>query len=57
MKALENDAFAKLKAEYQLAGTDRSNLAYRCIAKENVKEDRGSLRRFSVGESTWDDIT
>jgi uncharacterized protein len=33
MKEFENDAFAKLKTEYELAGTDRSNLAYGYIAK------------------------
>jgi hypothetical protein len=34
MKQFENDTFAKLKAEYELAGADRSNLAYGYIAKE-----------------------
>jgi uncharacterized protein len=33
MKGFKSDAFAKLKAEYELAGTNRSNLAYGYIAK------------------------
>jgi hypothetical protein len=33
MREVENDAFAKLRVEYELAGTDRSNLAYGYIAK------------------------
>jgi hypothetical protein len=33
MKKLENDHVAKLKKEYELAGADRSNLAYGYIAK------------------------
>jgi hypothetical protein len=37
MKAFENDAFAKLKAEYELAGTDRSNLAYGQLPKKRER--------------------
>jgi hypothetical protein len=37
MKELENDGFAKLKKEYELAGADRSNLAYGYIAKSTIR--------------------
>ena len=33
MKEFENDSFAQLKKQYEMAGTDRSNLAYGYIAK------------------------
>jgi hypothetical protein len=33
MNEFENDSFARLKREYEMAGTDRSNRAYSYIAK------------------------
>ena len=33
MRQFENDRFAKLKKDYELAGANRSNLAYGYIAK------------------------
>jgi hypothetical protein len=36
----ENDSFAQLKKQYEMAGTDRSNLAYGYIAKQASDRDR-----------------